>query len=285
VDNWDDTHTWWDNFHHNGVDVDKAHAQAMIDGNFVMVTGLLGLDANHDGKPELHPVYAMFVLLKGNDTRQSSWAFFVRNWGNEGFCGDNQEYLYTRQNTVKVQIPNVAGITADNISEGAQNDDNLSPMSVSAQPFGDGIRLTFTLLPPEKQSWFVGDLTFEARPPLTTTDGGVLTAARAVRNAGNDDDKDPTTAVLQSRIDKLSEASKKELYAQLRNLVQRKKSFPIKPIIIADPGKIEEARSKSPVKVAAERGLVQRGKDAAPKSNREKKIDLVKRYLKEKGVE
>ena len=81
VDNWDDTHTWWDNFHHNAVDIDKAHAQAMIDGSFVIVTGLLGLDANHNGKTELHPVYAMFVRLNSNDTRQSSWAFFVRNWG------------------------------------------------------------------------------------------------------------------------------------------------------------------------------------------------------------
>ena len=46
VDNWDDTHTWWDNFHHNAVDVDKAQASAMIDGSFVIVIGPLGLDAN-----------------------------------------------------------------------------------------------------------------------------------------------------------------------------------------------------------------------------------------------
>ena len=286
VDNWDDTHTWWDNFHHNGVDVDKPHAQAMIDGSFVKVIGLLGLDANHDGKAELHPVYAMFVRLQGNDTRQSSWAFFVRNWGNEGFCGDNEQYLYTRQNTVKVQIPNVVGITADNISDGAQNEDNLSPMSVSAQPDGDGIRLTFTLLAPEKQSWFVGDLTFTARPPTTTADGGgdVSRAAGAIQNAPNDDDNDPTTAALQKQIDKLSEDSKKELYAQMRDVVPRKKSFPIKPVILTEPVKAEEARHKY-VRVAAESGLIQPKKDAAIKLNREKKIDLTKKYLHEKGVE
>ena len=286
VDNWDDTHTWWDNFHHNGVDVDKPHAQAMIDGSFVKVIGLLGLDANHDGKAELHPVYAMFVRLQGNDTRQSSWAFFVRNWGNEGFCGDNEQYLYTRQNTVKVQIPNVVGITADNISEGAQNEDNLSPMSVSAQPDGDGIRLTFTLLAPEKQSWFVGDLTFTARPPTTTADGGgdVSRAAGAIQNVSSDDDNDPTTTALQKQIDKLSEDSKKELYAQMRDVVPRKKSFPIKPVILTEPVKAEEARNKY-VRVAAESGLIQPKKDAAIKLNREKKIDLTKKYLREKGVE
>jgi hypothetical protein len=36
-------------------------------------------------------------------------------------------------------------------------------MGVSVQPNGDGMLLTFTLLPPSKQSWFVGDLTFAAK--------------------------------------------------------------------------------------------------------------------------
>jgi hypothetical protein len=119
VDNWDDTHTWWDNFHHNAVDVDKAHASAMLDGKSVIVIGLLNLDALHNGKTELHPAYAMFVHLGGGTgLRPSSWAFFVRNWGDQGFCGDDDQPLPTQQQRIKVQIPYVANLTSNNIWKG-----------------------------------------------------------------------------------------------------------------------------------------------------------------------
>ena len=297
VDNWDDTHTWWDNFHHNAVDHTseitnpdgthtivadgKQYASAMIDGSFVIVIGLLGLDANHDGKAELHPVYAMFVRLNSNDTRQSSWAFFVRNWGDEGFCGDNQEYLYTRQNTVKVKIPNVTAVTADNMWDGAQNDDNLSPMNVTSQPFEDGLLLTFTLLPPEKQSWFVGDLTCTTRSPVTSVggDNGVAT----IQRSPNDDDNNPTIADLESRIKKLPDNLKKELYTQLQKR-QTRKSFPVKPKMLTEAAEVEEMHHKSPVKVAVKSDLVRRVPDTTAKANRQNKIELAEKYLREKGL-
>src|SRR5262249_62268872 len=129
VDNWDDTHTWWDNFHHNFVDERKGHE---IDGSSVTVVGLLNLDTLHSGSTELHPVYAMFVQQNGNDVTHRSWAFFVRNWGDEGFCGSNQELLYTPGQVIKVKIPNAISCTAcDNVWYGAQNDDNLSPMGAT----------------------------------------------------------------------------------------------------------------------------------------------------------
>jgi hypothetical protein len=292
VDNWDDTHTWWDTFHHHAVDDNKPPPSEMIDGSPVIVIGLLNLDTEHgnggDGKPELHPVYAMFVHLKNNDLRpsSSSWAFFVRNWGDQGYCGDNQQNLYTREQKIKVKIPNAMSLSSYNISKGAQNADELSPMEVGVQPYGDGMLLTFTLLLPENQSWFVGDLTFIPRAPENTT-GGASAAAPAAdgnQNITNDNVKNPDPD-LEARINRLPDSSKKELYAQLRNLVTRKKPVQVQPAFIAEPAKLDETYHKSPLRVVVNRDLVRPKEDSAGKLKRQKKLEFVKKYLAEKGVE
>jgi len=294
VDNWDDTHTWWDNFHHNAVDQSKAQASAMIDGKSVIVIGLLNLDTLHGaqgaGKTELHPVYAMFVpYVKSNEIEafKSSWAFFVRNWGDQGFCGSDDQGLYSRE--MKVFIPYAESLTSNNVWYGAQNDDQLSAMKVSIQPYGGGMLLTFILLPPEKQSWFVGDLTFRIRPVIA---GDARTPAPATgrnqntTNDDNDEKADPAFQALQARIDRLPESSKKELNTQLRNLIPKKKSFPVKVTLISEPAKVEERHLRSPVKVIPSPHLVRAtGNVATAILNRQKRIEFVKKYLAEKGVE
>src|SRR5262249_8363069 len=87
VDYWDDTNTWWDDFQHNYVDQGDQAASGRIDGKDAIVIGLLGLDSQHDVHSELNPVYAMFVHVQ-DDPADDRWAFFVKNWGNEGYCGD-----------------------------------------------------------------------------------------------------------------------------------------------------------------------------------------------------
>ena len=64
VDYWDDTNTWWDDFHHNYVDNNDEAAHGHIDGKFAIIVGLLGLDSQHGVHSELHPVYAMFVHVQ-----------------------------------------------------------------------------------------------------------------------------------------------------------------------------------------------------------------------------
>lgn len=281
VDNWDDTHTWWDNFHHNAVDDSKAAASAMIDGSFVKVIGLLNLDALHRGKTELHPVYSMFVKVKGADSTQSSWAFFVRNWGDQGFCGDDDQPLSTRQQLIKVLIPNVAGLTSNNIWEGAQNDDNLSPMSVTVQPSGNDVLLIFNLLSPGKQSWFVGDISFVARQPVVIgnpASGGTIPSALQPEG---DPDKGPD-AELQARIDRLPKAEKDRLYAQMKNLIPRKKAFQVKPVLMTEQAKLEEESHKSPVRVAIKRELDRPLNPSTAKVNRQKRVEFAKKYLAEK---
>ena len=285
VDNWDDTHTWWDNFHHNVVDDSDAHAHAVLDGLQLKVIGLLNLDTLHRGKTELHPAYAVFVHLNGNDPKQSSWAFFVRNWGDQGFCGSDDQPIFYHPERVQMQIPNVVSLTSNNIWEGAQNDDNLSPMGVSIQPNGDGMLLTFTLLSPGKQSWFVGDLTFAAREPVTQPAGPGRTAySQASASSREDGDPDKEVdAQLEAEIDKLPEAQKKDLQAKLEKLIPRKKAFQVKPTVLTEPAKVEETSYKSPRRVAVKRDATASKIPATAQNDRQKKVEFVKKYLAEHG--
>jgi hypothetical protein len=279
VDNWDDTGTWWDNFHHNGVDQGDSVAHSMIDGKLVIVLGLLGLDANHDGKSELHPVYAMFVRLPQNDVLHSSWAFFVRNWGNEGFCGDNEELLQTYGNVVKFHLPDVKGLVSSNVWRGSQNTDNLSPMVASMWSTGDGVDIAFTLLDPDQQSWFVGDLNVTNQPPRVLD----TAAAAQPRGAGAmisevELERNPHPEIEEG-IAKLSESSRKELYALLRDVTPRRKPVRTELKMLAHPATTEEAPRGKPGKPVEESDWIRQSKDASGQERLKKRIEIAQKYL------
>jgi hypothetical protein len=182
-----------------------------------------------------------------------------------------------------VQIPNAVSLTSSNVWEGAQNDDNLQPMGVSIQPNGDGMLLTFTLLQPSKQSWFVGDLTFAAREPSNT---GARSASPAKVTGSKDDgepDRNPDSE-LQAKIDRLPDAAKKDLNEKLRNLIPRKKAYPVKPVLIAEPSKLGVTRHDSPVRVAVKPDSGVTRMPATTMVNRQRRVDFVKKYLEDLGA-
>ncbi len=97
----DHFHTpWWNSFHAAvdaddrtllttlNVDHDALKATPFLEWKYAIVSGLYGLDCEHSCHPELHPVYAMAILVQ-DDPNDEVWAIFVRNWGNEGFCSRN----------------------------------------------------------------------------------------------------------------------------------------------------------------------------------------------------
>jgi hypothetical protein len=57
--------TWWDDFH-KAVDASHDVAGNMIDGQFAIVTGLMGLDCAHTCHSELHPVWAIAIRERPN---------------------------------------------------------------------------------------------------------------------------------------------------------------------------------------------------------------------------
>jgi len=78
---------WWSNFH-AGVDDDgDAGGDEIIAGHRAIVTGLMGIDGVHTPGAELHPVWALAIQ------NYAGWAFFVRTWGNEGYCSQQQHYF------------------------------------------------------------------------------------------------------------------------------------------------------------------------------------------------
>jgi hypothetical protein len=303
VDNWDDTNTWWNDFHHNGVDhcywaydpfghhvcIGDGDAQAskMINDSFVIVIGLLGLDTAHRAKTEIHPVYAMFVNLKSSTWKRSNWAFFVRNWGDEGFCSDGDEPFETSEHKIKVYIPNVAGLISQNVSDGAQNadQDQLSQMEASMQPYGDGVLMTFTLLPPDKQSWFVGDLTFARKPRQSISAATTAPAPQSGRNPSGETEPeerlDPDLQALKARIAKLPADSRIELYRQLQYLTPRKKSSPVKVVVLFEPAKDEDVHPSAPAKAIPPRTSRPSGTKSTVELHRQKKIEFIKQYLAE----
>jgi hypothetical protein len=219
VDNWDDTSTWWDDFHHKGVD--KHHEEFFdgpngINGKQAIVIGMLGLDLPHtDHHSELHPVYAMFVQLPLPQPTQEKWAFFVRNWGNEGFCGSDQEPI--EQKTIQIRIPQRPGATkfvlTDNVYGFWNDDDNgCSQQSWNYQRVKDGVLLTFSLQDASKQCGIMGDLTID----WGVLESRVVPPPRAARAKPFSDENEDS--VLKSKIDKLDASSKKLLEQELMNL-------------------------------------------------------------------
>lgn len=85
----------------------KKTARDLVDDRFAIVTGLYGVDAVHRFHAELHPVFAMAVLvdsatIPGRTTFREQWAIMLRNLGTEGDCA---------QGTLPLLIPAAPGAT------------------------------------------------------------------------------------------------------------------------------------------------------------------------------
>src|SRR5207253_6697629 len=118
-------------------------------GAFAIVTGLIGLDCPHSCASELHPVWAMAIRVK-SDPGDETWAVFVRRFGNEGFCSDQQHYLDDLANdTYTFRLPWREGAT----------DVGVNPSTVFESRFGQatgglavaknqGVLLSFTMAVP-----------------------------------------------------------------------------------------------------------------------------------------
>jgi hypothetical protein len=72
-------------------DAGNEERKRMMPFRPAVVTGLLGLDAEHGAFAELHPAYSLAVQTACGEADSSggfvdTWAVFVRNSGNEGWC-------------------------------------------------------------------------------------------------------------------------------------------------------------------------------------------------------
>lgn len=108
----DMTTTWWDTFHHlvdsevfSLLTTGKDPAIDAVQNKPAIVTGVFGVDCAHDCDSEVHPVYAMTINIDGSDPLRDTWATFVRNWGNEGYCGSNDLQVVFPSSRYIVRVP------------------------------------------------------------------------------------------------------------------------------------------------------------------------------------
>jgi hypothetical protein len=112
------TTPFWTGLHNavNKMDTEKRNEEPVYDeadgffhsrpngrahDNRAVIVGLLGLDCEHSCSPELHPVYALAVETDTNPD-DNVWAFFARNWGDEGYCGTSDRPVPNSSITVRL---------------------------------------------------------------------------------------------------------------------------------------------------------------------------------------
>jgi hypothetical protein len=141
-----------------------------------VVIGQVGLDGVHGGFTEIHPVYALAVRLQTftqptrPDEKVEKWAFFLRNFGDEGFCSHN-EYTWPNQPEYFISLPwpEYATGLKSHVSDVARWQDAPTPVHIDADTargftlirvgnpgvdqFGVGgtLELFYKVTPPPKQ--------------------------------------------------------------------------------------------------------------------------------------
>lgn len=301
VDSWDNTGTWWDDFHHNFVDKgNDAATQAHVQGAFAIVIGMLGLDLSHPAhQSELHPVYAMFIRLPGSQSQaEDRWTFFIRNWGNEGYCGPHQEELGERQFQVRLiaqqtQRPlvyqqHLAGMdsiwaftgfpTSIDVcaSQSAMSitNDGLVTMNLPPSPLGCGIVGDFTM---RKGPPHLGNASAMSRvSPPTAAPAPPAMSTAATPAADQAVEADP---VLTAKIAKLSPADRSELETQLAEQMKRPTDKPTVKQMAVSRTLPHAKRPK-----ATGEGLKAAAPNPVWQANEEKKQQLIELFLKEHGI-
>jgi hypothetical protein len=139
---------WWKAIH-AAVDNGDAAAHAILDNDFAIVTGLIGVDFAHTPGGESHPVWALAMRVK-DDPGDETWAVFVRNWGNEGYCSGDQHYIDYLDDQYTFRLPWRQGATAASVlldpTDFTANQDGFATPEVAFVP-NTGVFLTFKAIP------------------------------------------------------------------------------------------------------------------------------------------
>jgi hypothetical protein len=286
VDNWDGTDTWWEKFHDAVDDGDDA-AHAMLPGNETIVIALLGLDGGHsDFKSELHPVYGMFVRVQDNppgDPSDDHWAFFIRNWGDEGSCSNSQEYI--NYATLFVELPRDQAQHVDLTSQNiwAINFADQNGVKISYQKTGAGVLFAFQFDRPQSKETYVGDL--HLKWSGTSLPVRELSSLSALSVSLAEHESEAAPQAILDKFNRLTPESKRKLMHELRVLDDRTKPrmkiAPTRDIASAD---LETARRRmaelhSARRMPSYRRLILSEFDPTIYERKKRKLDLVTTLL------
>jgi hypothetical protein len=165
--------TFWNHFGELVKQDDMSAAKSLFAGRHAIVTGLLGLDVQHDGHSELHPIYAMALRTTesptlGPNPNRDCWAMFARNWGNEGFCS-NHDHPQPDLKHITFHLPQPTGATA--VREISRDFKTSNPTIAFVSEVGrvaDGAEITLFLGLPSERTFVNGEVCLNwAVPPGT----------------------------------------------------------------------------------------------------------------------
>lgn len=163
-----------------------------------IVLGMFSLDFEHSsGWTELHPAYVLAFHVK-SDPNDDVWTFFARNWGDEGFCGSENQPLNLTSLSILLPPPlkgysNPQRLDGNNLTEIEISDPG---MSASMVPDKNGAIVNFNLLPPEKKSLIDGELHIKWQLPEITGPTKVFSALASNINAVNFNSQNINTPVV-----------------------------------------------------------------------------------------
>jgi hypothetical protein len=147
--------SWWNSFH-QAVDNDRDAAKAMIEGKRTIVTGLVGLDCGHTCSSEIHPVWALAINVSDNPN-DDVWAMFVRNWGDEGFCGRGQHQLFLPGDQYVFRLPWRPGASSVAVI-GSEFKGRSSFWITVESVVNEGVTVTFPMPDPKNGQRINGEL-------------------------------------------------------------------------------------------------------------------------------
>jgi hypothetical protein len=278
----DDYDIWWNRFH-NAVSppwfTNEPDPHEMAKDKLSIVIGMAGIDIGHDNAnqatTEIHPVFGMFILTDeqtsvnpdGSLTMSDTWSFFLRNIGNEGWCGTGLEYAAQKQ--LKVLIPEMpyyyagaqstykadprdfATIDDGNVHitnwNGVTDDNDPTRERWTTQTTNGGVILNFNFDSPYSEAIFVGDIKFSWNIHISFNGTGGFEKAPNFVNESKFKDKfkglyrgtrrsereyeTKQDSLLAMRINKLNKEEKTELSQALSG----KKTIPGMPKIQSTP--------------------------------------------------
>lgn len=273
---------WWNDFH-NAVDKNDGKpggpAGAMIDGHQAVVIGLLGLDSEHGAYTELHPVYGLAIHVK-DDPADDTWAILVRNWGDEGFCSQDEMAVPLTTMSFFLPRPNAISGTANTDQLFSNGDSQVAVLTRRG-----GAVVTLDLGQPESQNLVHGTVHFTwtmspvpvIHPPLghpTATAGATHTPVHpailaahqapgtgaAIARTLEKEGPEPHVADLLQRV---PPAKRAELQSKLRKTPLPAYNRPVRrvqQITVVQPHAIRVIRPKrlpAPAKAARDRQRLQ----------------------------
>ena len=227
----------WKAFH-QAVDDDTngPEPKKRFDGHTIL-TGMFGLDCEHDCKSELHPLYALATKRDNfeNDSADEVWLMFVRNVGNEGYCShqlwkapftnytfrlpwrDGMSSVEVVWGVAKSQFKGTAGTAGPTVNY-------ISPPELPPPAPKPGVYVSFSL-PPASQSpliegalhlkWIALGTGLHVNPPNTvgnTTGGGRVTGEMtSVFTHGRSQEIDEAEHKIRSAINQLPPAQRLEV--------------------------------------------------------------------------